>query len=62
MSEELIRQIETLFAEVNGENLRYSTRKLEQLVRQVEDPATRKRYEAAIDALPDMVAHDGGRD
>jgi len=59
MTEELIREIETLFATVNAANLRQTARRLEQLVRQVEDPATRRQYEAAIDALPDMVAHDG---
>ena len=59
MSDELIREIETLFANVDAASLRLTSRKLEQLVRQVEDPVVRKRYEAAIDALPEMVAHDG---
>ena len=59
MSEELIREIETLFANVDAASLRLTSRKLEQLVRQVTDPVVRKRYEAAIDALPEMVAHDG---
>ncbi|MDB5096352.1 MAG: hypothetical protein JWM80_773 [Cyanobacteria bacterium RYN_339] len=57
--EELQRQIEELFALADAINLRHTTRKLEQLVRQVEDVAMRRQYEAAIDNLPDIVAHDG---
>ena len=59
MTDELTREIEALFANVDAASLRLTTRKLEQLVRQVTDPVVRKRYEAAIDALPEMVAHDG---
>jgi hypothetical protein len=55
--DQLFRDIEKLFAEATPGNLRYATRDLEKLVRQVEDPAMRKRYEAAIDMLPDMVDH-----
>jgi hypothetical protein len=55
--DQLIRDIEKLFAEATPANLRYASRDLEKLVRQVADPDVRKRYEAAIDVLPDMVDH-----
>jgi hypothetical protein len=58
--ENLNARIEALFATADAKNVRHVSRELEQLVRQVADAATRRRYEAAIDALPDMVAHDGG--
>ncbi|HEY9722632.1 MAG TPA: hypothetical protein V6D47_11490 [Oscillatoriaceae cyanobacterium] len=53
----LLEQIEKHFAEATPQNVRYVSRQLERLVRQLPDPALRKRYEAAIDQLPDMVAH-----
>lgn len=54
---ELIREIEALFAAASKTNLRDTSRKLERLVRQVQDRALRTRYEGAIDHLPDMVKH-----
>ena len=57
--EQLIAQIEALFARADAASLREVSRQLEKLVRQIEDEGTRKRYEAAIDQLPDMVKHLG---
>lgn len=58
----LIELIETRFREVAPANLRYVTRELERLVRQIEDPRTRVRYEGALDNLAEMVDHlDTGR-
>lgn len=54
---ELQRRIEALFAEADLKNVRQVARQLEQLVRQLQDAATRRRYEAAIDQLPTIVAH-----
>jgi hypothetical protein len=56
---ELLKEIETLFAQADPQNLRDTERRLERLVRQLKDPQDRKRYEAAIDHLPDMVKHLG---
>lgn len=55
--DELIAQIEARFASAEPANARLVSRELERLVRQLEDEGTRKRYEAAIDQLPDMVAN-----
>lgn len=55
--DELIREIEALFATANRTNIRDVSRKLERQVRQVHDPVQRARYESAIDLLPDMVKH-----
>ena len=58
----LIELIETRFREADPANLRYVTRELERLVRQIEDPRTRARYEGALDGLAEMVDHlDTGR-
>lgn len=54
---QLRSEIEAAFARADLANVREVTRALEKLVRQVEDAAVRRRYEAAIDALPDMVKH-----
>jgi hypothetical protein len=54
---QLIQDIEKLFADATPANLRPTTRQLERLVREVGDRATRARYEAAIDHLPEMVKH-----
>lgn len=54
---ELVAQIEKHFAEATPQNVRQVSRELERLVRRLQDPALRRRYEAAIDQLPDMVAH-----
>lgn len=53
----LQRRIEELFATADTQNVRHVSRQLEQLVRQLTDPATKRRYEAAIDQLPDIVEH-----
>lgn len=53
------REIEQLFASVDPQSLRDTTRRLERLVRQLPDAAERAQYESAIDHLPDMVKHLG---
>lgn len=55
--EQLLSEIEGLFGKVDVTSLRVMTRQLEKLVGQVTDPLARRRYEAAIDALPDMLSH-----
>jgi hypothetical protein len=62
VDDEVERKIEELFATAELKNLRNVTRDLEKLVRQLVDPVTKRRYEAAIDQLPDIVAHSGERD
>ena len=57
-TDDLQARIEALFASATHENVRRVARQLETLVRQVEDPVTRRRYESAIDQLPAMVAHE----
>ena len=51
----LLQRIEALFATVDEKNLRYATRDLERLVRQIKDPVMRRQYEAAIDQLPEIA-------
>ena len=57
--EEQIRGIEAAFAKANRANLREVTRELERLIRELQDPALRARYEGAVDLLPDMIKHGG---
>ena len=53
--EQLRAEIEKLFAEADEQNVRYVSRNLERLVRQVDDPVVKARYEKAIDHLVEMV-------
>jgi hypothetical protein len=62
VDDETERKIEALFASADAKNLRNVTRDLEKLVRQLIDPVTRRQYEAAIDQLPDIVAHSGEKE
>lgn len=56
---ELKKAIEAAFARADRTNVRDVSREIEKLLRQLEDPALRRRYEGAVDLLPDMVKHGG---
>ena len=60
MTENLHERIEALFAQVTPATMRRTAKALEELVRLVEDPATRRRYEAAIDLLPEIASGEQG--
>ena len=59
VQDELRREIEALFARAEKAKLREITKALHKLIQQVEDPVLRRQWDQAIDALPDMVQHDG---
>ena len=50
-------RIEELFAGVTPATLRQASRELERLVASLPSGMERRKYEAAIDCLPDMVKH-----
>lgn len=54
---ELKKAIEAAFARADRTNVREVSREIERMLRQLEDPALRRRYEGAVDLLPDMVKH-----
>lgn len=55
-------RIEALFATVTPATLRQVSRELERLVAGLPGGLERRKYEAAIDCLPDMVKHLDARD
>lgn len=55
----LKKAIEAAFARADRTNVREVSREIERLLRQLDDPALRARYEGAVDLLPDMVKHGG---
>lgn len=59
--DELRREIESLFARAEKTNIRETSKALDKLIRQVDDPILRRQWDAAIDALPDMVNHSNDR-
>ncbi len=58
----LQRAIEAAFARADRANLREVTREIWRLLKLLDDPAQRQRYEGALDALPEMVKHGGEAD